>query len=249
MPLVSFVMPNQNKAVYLNDSIRTLLNQTLSDIELVIVDDGSTDDSRDIINTWARRDHRIVKKYLAPVNLPVGNRIDRARNIGNGLAKSKYICVCDSDDWYTPYRAELSYKTLERRKNCGLFHTAFLLRDKYGNHKKGLIPVDGLLRFSKKRLWQTGKFYIGHPTICYHRDIILKHPYDTAGGVGDWGMLYDLLINVGVKTCHSNKPVHIYRVYANTERHIDMRTKKDYSFDNYLLDKKRKKMDKEKVLR
>ena len=64
MPKISFVMPNYNKALYLSDSIRTLLNQTLSDIELIIVDDGSTDDSRDIIDTFANHDKRIVRKYL-----------------------------------------------------------------------------------------------------------------------------------------------------------------------------------------
>lgn len=248
MPKVSFVMPNRDKAIYLSESIKTLLNQTIEDIELIIVDDASTDDSRDVIDTFANKDKRIVRKYLKPVLLPIAHRIDRARNIGNQLAKADLICVCDSDDWYVSNRAELSYKTLERRKDCGLFYAHSLLRNRYGDIKNGVSPVELILPFSRRRLWETGKFFISHPTVCYRKEFILKYPYDTEGGVGDWGMFYNLLINHNVKPCFSRKIVHVYRIYAATNRHIQDRLERNYEFEDYLLDKKRKKMDRDKIL-
>ena len=248
MPKVSFVMPNRDKESYLNDSIRTILEQDMEDFELIIVDDYSTDSSRDIINSWAKKDKRIVTRFLHDVNLPVAERIDRARNIGNNIAKSPYICVCDSDDMYFSCRAKLSYNALEANPDCGLFYASFLLVDRYGNTKEGMHYIDEAVPFSRERLWDTGKFFIGHPTICYRTELILKHPYNTGGGVGDWGMLYDLIINNNVKVCFSKEPVHVYRVYNNVERRIDKRRNKDMSFEDYILDKKRKKMNREKVL-
>ena len=98
MPLVSFVMPNRNKAQYLSESIDTVLAQTLVDIELIVVDDDSTDNSRDIIEGYRNKDNRVRSIYLSSVDLPVAERIDRARNIGNEHAFSNIVVVQDSDD-------------------------------------------------------------------------------------------------------------------------------------------------------
>jgi glycosyltransferase involved in cell wall biosynthesis len=231
-------MPNRNKSVYISEAITTLLNQTLKDIEVVIVDDDSTDDSRDIIDYFCHKDKRVKKIYLDPIDLPVAERIDRARNIGNKEAQSDIICVSDSDDWYFPKRAELTYEYLTQKKECDLFFGSYYQRDKFGQTDEGIPNYLQADEFSKRRLKETGFFFIGHFTIGYRKDTILKYPYNSDAGVGDWGMLYNLLIKAGKKSCFTIEPLCIYRVYNNALNHLS-----DEKFNQYLFDKKQKKME------
>jgi glycosyltransferase involved in cell wall biosynthesis len=238
MPKVSFVMPNRNKAVYITEAINTILSQTLEDIELIIIDDDSTDDSRDIIDYYVNKDKRVRKIYLDPVDLPVAERIDRARNIGNKEAKSDIICVQDSDDWNFPKRAEITYETLTPKKECDLFFSSYYQRDRFGKVDERIPNYLPAVEFSVRRLKETGFFFIGHLTVGYRKETILSHPYNSDAGVGDWGMLYSLLIKAGVKSCYSEEPLCIYRVYNNALKNLH-----DEKFNQYLFDKKQKKME------
>jgi len=94
MPEISVIMPVYNTASYLAQSIESVLNQTYSDFELIIVDDGSTDDSLKIINSYAAKDKRI--KVITQENQ--GQSV--ARNRALKEAKGKYITFIDSDDFY-----------------------------------------------------------------------------------------------------------------------------------------------------
>jgi len=239
MPLVSFVMPNKNRAEYLPESIGTILEQTLEDIELIVVDDESTDNSKDIIEEFRKKDKRVVPLYLKnQKDLYVAERIDRARNIGNQAAKSKYICVADSDDWYLPRRAQLTYEYLERKREYDLFYGAYCQRDKLGKRSLKLQYFMPAKSFSARQLKETGLFFIGHFTVGYRRETILKYPYNSDTGVGDWGMFYNLLIRRKVKSCFTEEPLCIYRVYKEALNQID-----DLEFKKYLLAKKKKKME------
>jgi glycosyltransferase involved in cell wall biosynthesis len=239
MPLISFIMPNHNKAVYLSQAIQSLLNQTLRNIEVIVVDDDSTDDSRDIIDTFARRDKRIVRKYLNGVDgLPVAERIDRARNVGNQLADADIICVCDSDDWNLPERARITYETFKNEKECGLFYSSYLQRDRFGKESSQIPSFIQAVQFSAKRLKETGFFFIGHLTVGYKKETILRYPYNTHSGVGDWGMFYSLLIKAKVKPFFTIQPLCVYRVYGNSLNQLN-----DADFHKYLFNKKRKKME------
>ena len=91
---ISVVMPVYNAGEYLTRAIGDVLSQTLTDLELIIVDDGSTDNSRSIINSFMKRDKRI--KLLSQFN--GGPSI--ARNAGLAEAKGDYIIFLDADDFY-----------------------------------------------------------------------------------------------------------------------------------------------------
>ncbi|HBT97097.1 MAG TPA: glycosyltransferase family 2 protein, partial [Desulfobulbaceae bacterium] len=99
MPLVSIIMPVFNGESYLLESVNSILSQTLEDIELIIVDDGSTDKSGEIIQSID--DKRIVYHQLAE-NMGIAT----ATNTGLDLVRSKYVANMDQDDIALPHRLE-----------------------------------------------------------------------------------------------------------------------------------------------
>lgn len=92
MPKVSVVMPVYNASPFLNDSINSILNQTLDDLELICVDDGSTDDSLDILNRFKDKDSRV--KVFSLNHQGGGN----ARNHGLEKISGEYLFCMDADD-------------------------------------------------------------------------------------------------------------------------------------------------------
>lgn len=112
-PSVSVVMPVYNGSRYLAEAIQSILHQIFLDFEFVIVDDGSTDQTVAIINSF--RDKRIVLLQNA-INL--GNY--PCRNIGMEASRGKYICVMDADDVAMPMRLERQYNYMERNPETGI---------------------------------------------------------------------------------------------------------------------------------
>lgn len=91
-PLISIIIPVYNAEKYLNACIDSVLKQTYSNIEIVLINDGSKDSSGDICNQYQSKDSRIKVVHLE-------NRgVSRARNIGIEVCKGDYICFIDSDD-------------------------------------------------------------------------------------------------------------------------------------------------------
>lgn len=92
-PLVSIIIPVYNVALYLEKCLSTIINQTYEHMEIIVVNDGSTDDSENIILKFKNKDKRIL--YIKQENGGLG----AARNTGLDIASGKYICFIDSDDW------------------------------------------------------------------------------------------------------------------------------------------------------
>lgn len=92
---VSVVVPVYNAEKYLNKSIPALLNQTYNDIEVILVENGSTDNSLDMCKKFADADARI-RVIDTKENIGAGE----ARNVGISRATGEYICFFDADDWY-----------------------------------------------------------------------------------------------------------------------------------------------------
>ena len=92
-PKVSVIIPVYNVEQYLRECLNSVIKQTLKEIEIICVDDGSTDNSLDILKEYAEKDHRIT--IITQKNLHAGV----ARNAGLAIAKGEYIHFLDSDDW------------------------------------------------------------------------------------------------------------------------------------------------------
>lgn len=100
-PLVSFIVPVYNAQPYLHQCIDSLLSQTFADIEVILVDDGSTDNSFAICQEYAAQHssvHAMTQK---------NGGVSAARNAGIEKSNGKWLCFVDADDWIAPNYAEL----------------------------------------------------------------------------------------------------------------------------------------------
>ncbi|MBO4693989.1 MAG: glycosyltransferase [Clostridia bacterium] len=128
MSKLSIIVPVYNVAPFLNRCIDSILAQTLSDWELILVDDGSKDISGDICDDYADKDTRI--KVIHKENGGAGS----ARNAGLQTATGDYVAFPDSDDWIDPDAYEFCIKKMEEQKlDLLLFGSINTIYDKSGN--------------------------------------------------------------------------------------------------------------------
>lgn len=104
MALVSVIIPIFNVENYLKKCLKSIINQTLKDIEIICINDGSSDSSLNILNDFASSDERII--VLSQKNHGPG----KSRNEGLKIAKGKYIFFVDSDDYIQDYTLEKLYE-------------------------------------------------------------------------------------------------------------------------------------------
>ena len=91
--LISIIIPIYNTEKYLNRCIETVVNQTYSNLEIILINDGSTDNSKEICEEWCKKDNRII--FINKDNTGVSD----TRNKGLEIAKGEYISFIDSDDY------------------------------------------------------------------------------------------------------------------------------------------------------
>ncbi|MDO4569315.1 MAG: glycosyltransferase [Planctomycetia bacterium] len=102
-PIISIIMPVYNAAEFLREALDSVLNQTFSDLELICVDDGSTDSSGAILDEYARRDARLRVMHQANAGAAA------ARNAGLDLARGEVVAFVDSDDVLSLEMCEKAY--------------------------------------------------------------------------------------------------------------------------------------------
>lgn len=131
MPKVSVIIPTYNRARYICRAVNSVLNQTITDHEIIIVDDGSTDNTKEVL---AQYDNRIV--YL-----PQSNKgISASRNRGISAARGKYIAFLDSDDWWAPEKLAEQVKVLDANPKVGIVYSRMPIVNEKGK-KLGTKPA------------------------------------------------------------------------------------------------------------
>ena len=105
---VSVIVPVYNCENYLSEMLDSILNQSMKEIEVICVDDGSTDGSAQILKEYADKDARVT--VLTQENAGAGI----ARNAGIKIAQGKYLSILDSDDWFEPDMLEKAYQKCEQ---------------------------------------------------------------------------------------------------------------------------------------
>ncbi|WP_217603313.1 glycosyltransferase family 2 protein [Chitinophaga sp. GbtcB8] len=128
-PLVSVIIPNYNHAAYLEERITSVLNQSFSDFEVIILDDCSTDNSREIIERY--RDHPKVKKII--YNEVNGGSVFRQWKKGVEAAAGKYIWMAESDDYCEASLLQHLVAGLEKHDHCTIAYCQSIVIDMHDN--------------------------------------------------------------------------------------------------------------------
>jgi len=205
-PLVSVVMPTYNRAEYLADSIRSIIAQTYKNWELVIVDDGSTDSSKYILDYYANKEPRIKVIYAEHAG------IAKTRNTAINASKGSIIAVMDSDDICTAERLKIALDTLAKT-DSDAFYSAYLRANEDGQ------PIDGVLPAKKfgKEFTTVEEIIktqvIPHVTIIATRECFVDNPYDEKHTVNDDLGLVLSWWKAGYKFCMSKKPLVMVRYH------------------------------------
>ena len=122
VPLISVILPVFNGGAYLAQAVESVLTQTLADFELIIINDGSTDNSWEIIQNYAREDGRI--KAFSQTNKGLVATLNR----GLGKARGAYLARMDSDDICFEHRFAAQAKALDDRPELGVVGGALIGR-------------------------------------------------------------------------------------------------------------------------
>jgi glycosyltransferase involved in cell wall biosynthesis len=164
-PLVSVLMPVRNvKDAYLTLSIESILSQTYKDIEFIIVDDGSTDDTQEIVNRYAAKDPRICL-LVNETNIGPGASANKAIRV----AKGKYIARQDGDDISMPERISRQVEYLETHPHIDLLATRAMQIDQFGRRMSATPFPDNTELISYRLI--AGDNCLAQPSIMFRNQL------------------------------------------------------------------------------
>jgi glycosyltransferase involved in cell wall biosynthesis len=136
LPLVSIVVPTFNQAEFLPEAIASAQKQTYPNIEIVVVNDGSTDHTIEVLQKLSQEDSRI--RFFNQLNKGFGGATNKAIH----EAKGEYIAHLDSDDIFEPEKIEKQFDALQINRDIDLVHTAVQLIDRQGKPLQVLRGTD-----------------------------------------------------------------------------------------------------------
>ena len=219
--MISVVMPTYNRQAYLAEAVNSILKQSYKDLELIVINDGGTDDTDLLMDYFMKNDPR-VRYYKLPRNYGIAY----ARNFGNQLANGEYIAVADSDDLSSPDRFKKEIKAI---KDVDFVASGYFLGDNHAKIGNMHIPakkvtLDGIRRNDN---WP-------HLTILARKECFLENPYRVDFKVNDDGGLMWDWFKAGYKYKIIGQPLAIQRATpGNTSR----TKKKEIADTQAILDK------------
>lgn len=171
MPKVSVIIPVYNMEKYIGECLDSVLQQSLSDIEVIIINDGSKDNSLKIIHEYQKRDNRII--VIDKANEGVG----AARNDGINKATGEFVAFMDPDDMYANKDVLLHCYEVAERENVSIVggRTVFLYQD--GSQKEEVEKQIGNIRITAKGLTEFKDYQYDYGYVCYiyRRSLLLDN--------------------------------------------------------------------------
>lgn len=199
-------MPAYNAARYIGEAITSVLKQTFTDFELLIVNDGSTDNTLDIINKF--NDERIV--IINQINQGVA----AALNAGLKQAKAPYIARFDADDICYPYRLEKQIRFLQDNPEYILVGS----EAKYILENGDFLFDFHCIAYSHEQIMDKLYFYCPfvHPTVMYRKDTVIEAGgYPTHAHNFEDYLLWTTLAGAG-RLCNLTEPLIKYRLNSTS---------------------------------
>lgn len=202
----SFVIPVMNGSAYIAETLDSCVRQKLKDIEIIVVDDGSTDRTIDLIEYFMEKDKRIS---LIRHDGNKGRSV--ARNTGIQAAKSEIILVSDADDLSHPMRALETVKFFKKNPDIDIVTTRAQVIDALGN-VLGTLPTRP---FSYDTVLKDKMTYIVHSTMAFRKKVFEKVQYTDGDyskhAIDDWKFHVDAH-KAGFKFGYMNKTMAQYRL-------------------------------------
>lgn len=222
----SFVIPAYNADRWISKAIWSCRNQTIKQIEVIVVNDGSTDATRNIIEWHANEDPRVKM-----IHMEQNAGRSAARNAGNAAAQSDLLMVLDADDMATRNRAKDTITSFQLKKPDVLYGSFFVV-DSMGVTGSKIVcgPFDPVVNKEKKMN------FICHSTMAYSKKVTESVQYQdgvyTELGLDDWQFQWEAY-RKGFKIMHLRNPLCYYRVtesgtMANRDQAAVAAAKEDY---------------------
>ncbi|MFL0167757.1 glycosyltransferase [Candidatus Clostridium helianthi] len=210
--LISVIVPVYNVEKYLPQCIDSILNQTEKNLEIILVDDGSLDNSGKICDEFSKKDDRIIVIHKK------NNGLSSARNAGLEIARGNYIGFVDSDDWLDKTMYEVLLKLLKENNSdiscCDFFKTA--------NSNDSIPHIDNDIINSYNNIESLNNFYNGLYTQTvvawnklYKRELFKDISYPVGKIHEDEGTTYKLYYKAN-KITYTNRPLYYYRITPNS---------------------------------
>ncbi len=171
-PLVSIIVPVYNAEEYIRRCVDSILNQEYQNLEILLIDDGSTDQSAAILDEYQAQDARVRAIHRANAG------VSASRNCGLDLARGEYIQFADSDDWLTPDSTKLLVR-MARNESCDMVIGDFYRVNGKRLSQKGDIEADHVMdriEFASYMIENPADFYYGVLwNKLFKNDIIAEH--------------------------------------------------------------------------
>jgi glycosyltransferase involved in cell wall biosynthesis len=196
-PSVSVCMPVYNTERYVAEAVESILAQTFGDFEFIIIDDGSTDGSRAILERYAKQDDRI--RLISRPNTGIAG----ARNEALGLARGELIAVMDSDDVALPERFEVQVAYLREHPEVVCLGSVVQCIDEAGRYlfESFHLATD---HEAMQEMALRGQCPLAHPSMMMRREAVLAvNGYDPEFGLAED---HDLILRLGERGKLANLP-------------------------------------------
>lgn len=171
--LFSVIIPTYNRAHLISKAIQSVIDQQYNNWELLIIDDGSNDNTKIVVSTF--NDSRIT--YFHQTN----KGRSAARNLGIELAKGDYICFLDSDDYYFINHLQAFYNFILHNNLKDVFLCCKTSEDKNGI----IVPFQDDVEPSSNVVEEVLLNRFGAPRVCISSKILKKNPFDTQLWIGE----------------------------------------------------------------
>ncbi|MEX1033943.1 MAG: glycosyltransferase [Cellvibrionaceae bacterium] len=210
LELVTVITANYNGRQYIARAIESVLNQTYQNIEYFIVDDGSTDDSAEIIKQFGRKDSRIKALFL-----PNNRGVAQARNAGIENSTGEYITFLDADDIWAPEKIEKQVAVFRQRPKAGLVVTDAALIDEndqiINNKKNRKKAKEGAVSLYD---YISGKCHLSINAMTRRECLQTSGLFNPAYIIGEDYELW-MRITREYEYYYLKQPLHCYRIHAD----------------------------------
>jgi glycosyltransferase involved in cell wall biosynthesis len=170
-PLISVIIPAYNGSRYLAQAIDSVLMQTYRSYELIVIDDGSTDNTELVLQPYLQKgdqQERAEIRYMYQTNQGVG----AARNHGIRLAQAEWIAFLDQDDVWFPDKLALQVACLQSQPQLGIVHSGWQIIDAAGRLRSTVQPWQGLPILDREAWLQWKPVFLG--AMLFRRDWLAK---------------------------------------------------------------------------